>query len=166
MYRPSFLAGRWYPGNESDCRAAIEGHAVDTRSEQEGSCALIGPHAGWSFSGDAAGRSYRILAESTRQSPDLVVVFGSHLGRQGSKIFLDEGWETPLGRFENARDLAAGLHTDMELAEEQSQPTNPDNAVEVHLPFAKYFFPQAELLVIGVEASERASTIGVSARWW
>ena len=46
------------------------------------------------------------------------------------------------------------------LSEEPVSPARPDNAVELHLPFVKRHFPRAELLMVGVEASPRAKTIG------
>jgi len=160
MQRAAYLAGQWYPGNQSDCQKAIEGHAADTCVEQGPWHGLIGPHAGWFFSGTPAARSYRWLAES-QPSTDLVVVFGSHRGAAGpNSIFLADEWCTPLGPLQVASDLSGRLHQELSLSEEPVAPTHADNAVEVHLPFVRHFFPDAQLLMLGVAASERAIEIG------
>lgn len=116
------------------------------------------------YSGDAAGRTYRWLAES-HPAVDLVVIFGSHRGPRGpNTVFTAQGWSTPLGPLATAqavaRDVLAELGAPWSLQEEPVDPRQPDNAVELHLPFARYFFPEAELLMLGVEASARAEELG------
>lgn len=163
MYRPAFLAGQWYPDNERDCRAAIESHAADTRPEQGPWRGVIGPHAGWLFSGDLAAQSMRWLAEGRTDSGavDLAVVFGAHRGPTGPSTVLGaDGWETPLGPLINATDLAGQIAEAAGLAEEPVEPRHPDNAAELHMPFVRHFFPGAQLLMLGVEASPRAIEIG------
>ena len=160
MLRPAYLAGRWYPDSARECQAAIETHARDATPEQGSWRAVIGPHAGWTYSGDAAGRSYRWLAEA-RPDPDLVVVFGSHRGPRGpNTVFVEEGWQTPLGPLKTAGDLAIRVRAELDFEEEPASPFHPDNAVELHLPFVRHFFSGAELLMVGVEASVRAIEIG------
>ena len=56
----------------------------------------------------------------------------------------------------NAEPLAQKVAAELHFIEEPLTPTHPDNAVEVLLPFVKYFCPQAEFLMIGIEASLRA----------
>jgi len=160
MLRPSFLKGQWYPGTEADCREAIEAHAATAKPTQGPYRGLIGPHAGWTYSGDAAGRAYAWL-RAAEPDPDLVVVFGSHRGPNGpSTVFCDEGWDTPLGALRTAVTLATQVRIDLGLREEPVVPSHPDNAVELHLPFVRYFFPRAELLMCGVAASDEAIAIG------
>jgi AmmeMemoRadiSam system protein B len=160
MRRSAYLAGAWYPGDDSGCREAIEIHAAEARPEQGAWRGLIGPHAGWSYSGDAAARSYRWLAESQLEV-DLVVVFGSHRGPHGpNTVFRGAAWETPVGDLATAAPLADRVASELGLDDEEVRPVRPDNAVELHLPFVRYFFPRAELLMAGVEASPRAIALG------
>ena len=162
MQRPSFLAGQWYPGTETACRKAIEAHAATAEPEQGPYRGLIGPHAGWSYSGNAAGRAYAWL-HAAQEDPDLAVVFGSHRGADGpNTVFCADGWETPLGLLKTAAPIAAKLRHELELKEEPVEPAYPDNAVELHLPFVRHFFPRAELLMLGVAASDEALGIGAA----
>ena len=54
MKRQAFLAGSWYPKDERRCREAISRHAEGTAPEPGPWHGLIGPHAGWAYSGDTA----------------------------------------------------------------------------------------------------------------
>ena len=162
--RRALLAGRWYPGDPDACRAAIRAHASAERrtSDELGPVrGLVGPHAGWTFSGDCAGRGYRCLADAAPDDVDLVVVFGSHRGPNGpNTVFRDDAWDTPLGPLVTDRALADQAASALALEDEPADPRRPDNAVELHLPFVRELFPDAALLMLGVEASTRAIDVG------
>jgi AmmeMemoRadiSam system protein B len=158
--RRAALAGHWYPSDPAECREAIERHARAGPDLEGDPRALIGPHAGWAYSGDCAGAAYRVLAARHRDA-ELAVVFGSHRGLEGPHtVFRGEGWETPLGAIVTERELAEALATELGLADEPVRPARFDNAVELHLPFVRHFFPRARLLMLGLGASEAALAIG------
>jgi MEMO1 family protein len=160
MSRPAFLAGRWYPGDADSCRAAIEAHAARAAPITGDFRGLIGPHAGWAYSGDCAARGYTCLA-SRHADAELVVIFGSHRGPSGpNTIFRSEAWQTPLGPLAVDRELTLEIASALGLDEEPEIPMRPDNAVELHLPFVRHFFPTAEIVMMGVAASEIAIEIG------
>lgn len=160
MRRAAMLAGRWYPADARSCLEAIDRHAQGAPRIEGEPCGMIGPHAGWAYSGDCAGRTYAALA-ARRGEVELVVVFGSHRGpRDPSTIFRGEAWETPLGALETDGELAGEVARALALPDEPARPLRPDNAVELHLPFVRRFFPRARLLMLGVAASERAVEIG------
>ena len=104
-------------------------------------------------------------------SPTLFFILTiSSLVLEPNTIFLAKGWETPLGPVLNAAALAEvvqrrvrepiGGRGGVELTEEPVAPRHPDNAVELHMPFVRHFFPRAEMLMVGVEASARALELG------
>lgn len=160
MERPALLAGQWYPADASSCRAEIERHARGATPDGRVRGGLIGPHAGWTFSGDCAGRTYAWLA-GARSNATLAVVFGSHRGPSGpNSVFRGGGWATPLGPLETHRALADAAQEALGLTDEPIRPARPDNAVELHLPFVKHFFGRARLLMIGVAAAPIALAIG------
>ena len=157
--RPALLAGQWYPDDATTCKRAIAGYAngVEPTLGRRG---LIAPHAGWTYSGATAARGYAAL-DAQPDTVDLVVLFGSHRGAQGpNTVFRGAAWSTPLGDIEVASDLADALAEGATLADEPILPQRPDNGVELHLPFVRYFFPRARLLMAGVAAAEIALTIG------
>lgn len=160
--RPAYLAGSWYPDEPDECRRAIE--AVDLGRVESGPVrGIVGPHAGWTYSGAAAVRAWATLARS-QPDADLVVVFGSHRSAAGpSTVFVGDAWNTPLGAVTNARELAHSLLALAALDEEPLAPARPDNGVELHLPFLRHFFPRAQLLMVGVAASPVALDLGETA---
>lgn len=165
MDRPASLAGMWYPGDAAACRAAVEKHRTGTRPKDGSYRGMIAPHAGWAFSGDAAGHAYTWLQQSHPEAT-LVVLFASHRGPRGPhSLFLGDGWETPLGRLPTHRALADRIAADplagqLELREEPVRPARSDNAVELHLPFIKHAWPDASLVMLGIGANEDALRLG------
>ena len=158
--RPAYLQDKWYPGNERDCRNAMD-HFADSTSPKAGNYkSLIAPHAGWFFSGQAMGQGYRWLQEANTHA-DLVVVFGAHRGPFGpNTVFCGDSWETPVGILDNAQDVAREIKTELGFASEPEKTGRPDNAAEVHMPFVKHFFPKAEILMMGIAADPSALKIG------
>ena len=160
MIRPAYLAGAWYPASDSACRTEIEGFLTGAPPFSGDWRALIGPHAGWRYSGAVAARTYQSLAQSQPKA-DLVVVFGSHRGPHGpDTVFLEEAWDTPLGAAPNAQNLAAEISRSLALREEPAQSSRPDNGVELHLPMVRYFFPEAQIVMVGVAARVEAEELG------
>lgn len=158
MNRKAYLAGRWYPDGGAECRAAIE--AYEAPSIKGDFAGIIAPHAGWTYSGACAAHTYAVLGKK-RDDAELVVLFGSHRGPHGpNTVFRDHGWETPLGVLETDTELADAIAKELSIAEEPARPSRPDNAVEVHLPFVRHFFPRARFVMLGVAAAEIALDIG------
>ncbi len=160
MSRAQYLAGTWYPRDAKGCLRAIAEYLGDTQSPAGDWRGLIAPHAGWTYSGRAAARAYQGLA-SVRKAADLVVLFGSHRGALGpNTVFCGDGWDTPLGVIKTAAPLAGRIAKELALQEEDVTPAQPDNAVEVQLPFVRHFFPRAHLLMLGVEPTQKSVDIG------
>ncbi len=162
MIRRAYLAGQWYPGDETSCRNAIITHGESQAVVSGAWRATIVPHAGWVYSGNAMGAGYRALAESHSRA-ELVIVFGSHRGPQGpNTLFRGEGWDTPLGLAKTDQEVAAELFSELSFMPEPEAPKRPDNAVEVQMPFIRHFFPHAKTIMMGVAASKEAIGIGKS----
>jgi MEMO1 family protein len=168
--RAALLAGSWYPSEPESCRAAVLAHAAapphSPTAEIDSAGALhrglIAPHAGFTYSGAAAGRGFARLGQAVPEA-DLVVVFGSHRGPDGpNTVFRGDAWDTPLGPLACATGLAEQLVESLGLEEEPVSPARADNGIELVLPFVRHFFPQAELLALGVAAAESALTIGAA----
>lgn len=159
--RRAHLAGRWYPSEERACRAALQSHAAVESTGQGEFRAIVAPHAGWRFSGDAAGMAFSALARA-RPGADLVVVFGNHLGpRAPHTVFRGDAWETPVGDLAVDREVLAALELDgLAWREEPVEPGHPDNGSELQMPFARHYFPRARLLMFGAAADASAVALG------
>lgn len=160
--RKSDFAGSWYPGRTSDCRDVIEEFEKDSVP-----CGLpegkalggIVPHAGWFYSGRVACSVISCLRGNIQ--PDTVLVFGRHLHSGSGNYIMKEGrWETPLGDLEIDRELGEALVSEFTFRVETASDYEPDNTIEVQLPFIKYFFPETKVLPVGVPPVAASMKIG------
>jgi AmmeMemoRadiSam system protein B len=160
MKRRAYLSGQWYPQDAKACEKEILLYTQDVNANVYDKCGLIGPHAGWRFSGQCAARAYKSL-EHLHKNAELVVIFGSHKSPSAKhSIFTGNAWETPFGDLESSPALNAQLSENEDFIPESATPSFIDNAVEVHLPFIKYFFPHAKLLMIGASPQTDALRLG------
>ena len=148
--RKADFAGSWYPGNETDCRKSIEEFSDASLSCPKDADAVGGivPHAGWYYSGKIACNVIKCLGQHSK--PDTCIIFGGHL-HPGSENFIMEGgsWATPLGDLEIDSELVGKLTKEFSFAVETSSHYEPDNTIELQLPFIKYFFPNTRIVSIG-----------------
>jgi len=163
--RRANFAGSWYDGTETGCRATIEGYLQEAKEVTAKGVQRVGgivPHAGWAFSGQIACNVFKCL--KTEADPDVVVVFGSHLGPAYPNMTMTEGeWETPLGNLEIDGAFATKLTGDFDFRTQDASTAQPDNTIELQLPFVKYFFPEARLVPVSVAPTKAATQIGEKA---
>ncbi len=162
--RKADLAGAWYPGRESECREAIEAF-----SRKRGPCPGVAgrpvggivPHAGWVFSGRVACSVIDCLQQP--EDPDTCLLFGRHLlPGSGNYIMRRDAWATPLGELEIDAELGDRLAAEFRFIEETAGRHEPDNTIELQLPFLKHFFPNIRILPLGLPP--RASTLEIAGR--
>jgi hypothetical protein len=167
-YGDYFARQGWYPSSESGCRAAIEQYAQGGALPAEATEGLSGgvvPHAGWTFSGSLAAKVFRALGQGAK--PDLLVLFGGHMGPSSKAWVWGQGvWPTPLGEMPGDPQFAAALAekaTDLAPALLGPADYQPDNTIELQLPFARYFLGETKLVVAGVPASPQGLALGTVA---
>ncbi len=148
--RRSDFAGSWYPGNESDCRTSIDEFSDSSLPCPKDGDAVGGivPHAGWFYSGKIACNVIKCLSQHTQ--PDTCIIFGRHLHPGSGNFIMERGrWATPLGDLEIDSELATKLTAEFPFTVETSSHYEPDNTIELQLPFIKYFFPKTRIVPIG-----------------
>jgi AmmeMemoRadiSam system protein B/AmmeMemoRadiSam system protein A len=147
--RPARLAGSWYPADPDELRSSVEGfiNRADAERPEGRPVALAAPHAGHAYSGATAGETYALLQEA---APDVVVLVGpSHrVGFPGVSVnTLD--YETPLGRVENARGLAAEIiEAGGGFASTRPRAHESEHCLEIQLPFIQVAAPEARIVPI------------------
>jgi AmmeMemoRadiSam system protein B/AmmeMemoRadiSam system protein A len=132
--RPSALAGSWYPGGRAELVAAAhllmrvpDGPALPAKP-----VALVVPHAGWNYSGLAAGTAFGLLKPGEFER--VVVVGPSHESAfQGYALDDASAWRTPLGDI----PLCDGALATLQGADARVVPGVGDreHSVEIELPF-------------------------------
>lgn len=158
--RKRILPRGWYPFTKEDCKREIESYIEEWKkpdiSSYTGNGGIV-PHAGWYFSGKLAARV--LYALSLKRKPDVIVLFGGHLGsNEIPRIVTEESWETPLGEIEIDTNFVKLLMDRFEMKKES--PTSGDNTIEVQLAMVKYFFPEAKLIAIRSPHSMKAKILG------
>jgi len=114
------------------------------------------------FSGAIACRVIEAL--SLEASPDTLLVFGRHMHPGESPVLMPSGsWQTPFGPLPVDEALVAELMPNFHFKLESPRHFEPDNTIELQLPFIKYFFPDASIVAVGVPPAESAMAIGRSA---
>ena len=152
--RNRMLSSGWYPGKASAVTAAIREILSRYSLKNYKSVAGIAPHAGWSYSGSIA---CRVIA-GMRKDTETIVVVGGHLPADNMVLAAPEdGFQTPLGTIETDKELLEIINIDIQT----SADINPDNTVEIQLPFIKYFFPDAKVVWMRAASSRIANELGV-----
>ncbi|MBW1731245.1 MAG: AmmeMemoRadiSam system protein B [Deltaproteobacteria bacterium] len=150
--RRSDFAGSWYPGSERECRLAIEALVRESAPcPGNGTMTLGGivPHAGWFYSGKLACNVIQCLRETG--SADTCIIFGRHLHPTSPNYIMKEGkWSTPLGDLEIDSDITSQLISEFTFTIETPWKYEPDNTIELQLPFVRYFFGDIRIVPLGL----------------
>lgn len=161
--RRATFAGSWYPADAGECERKIRRYLKEIDTEGLRGVSAVGgivPHAGWFFSGSIA---CNVIQALSGDDVDLVIIFGMHLPEGAPRHIMAEGeWETPLGPLRIDSELAAALMAEYDFAVETPERYQPDNGIELQLPFVKYLLPNAKILPVGVPPA--VDSIGVGAR--
>ena len=154
----------WYPKSKSECETQIKAFLDSTPSlEFDVKDSIIGavvPHAGWTYSGKLAAQT--IASMQKKSSPDVIFLFGGHLSVKSAPILYDfDSYETPFDNIE----VEKKIQEDIKLKLQQfgtiiTVDDATDNTTEIQLPFIKYFFPDAKIIILRTPPSQTAIDVG------
>jgi len=142
-------AGRWFPASANGLRADVEKYLASAKPFESETpiIGLIGPHAGFQYSGPVAGYAYR--AVQGRSYSRVVVVAPSHrmIPRNGISVGMYRAFETPLGKVPVdtavCRDL---LEHPSGLFKWVPEAHTPEHSLENHLPFLQVALGEFKLV--------------------
>ncbi len=154
---PVFALQGWYPVDQDRCSKTLDDFLGSFKTGTAGLFAGIVPHAGWVFSGRLAAWT---IAALRQVSPELVFVFGGHLGPGHRPVCMTDGaWATPLGEIEVHHELAREIAERFDCVRETPESFEPDNTIELQLPIIKKLWPEARL--VAVQVPPRAETMAI-----
>lgn len=168
--RSPAVAGQFYPGSERDCRSDLEACLAEAAraraaapSGELGVAELFGgivPHAGWMCSGAVAAEVFATLCREA--AVDTVVVFGAahRLGSYRPAVCARGLWRTPIGQIAIDEELAAGVLSAFEEADDDPEAHRLEHSIEVQVPFIQHLAPAAKLLPILVPHPSPAPALG------
>ena len=143
--RESCLPPGWYPRKPDEIRQFLAEYSGIPAQAAHAAYAAIAPHAGWYYSGKTAAQALASL----NRNIDTLVVIGGHIPAGRPPLFaLEDAVDTPLGAISMNVGLRAALYKTLDGREDRF----PDNTVEVLLPMARFFFPDAALLWLRLPA--------------
>ncbi len=144
MQRKAAVAGKFYPGQETELRRMVQNYMPAAPAVQT-AIGILSPHAGFVYSGAIAGATFARI-----EVPQRVVILGPNhhgLGHPAA-LFPDGSWWTPLGESVVDAELAAAISEQCpELARDASA-HRLEHSLEVQLPFIQVRAPQATIVPI------------------
>jgi MEMO1 family protein len=134
--RPAAVAGSFYPEHPKQLRTVVDTLlAAVPQYRGPPPKALIAPHAGYIYSGQAAAHAFATLRDSAPGFARVVVIGPAHyVAVDGIAIPRAEAFETPLGRVPVDRAALATIG-DLPGVTAADAPHAPEHALEVELPF-------------------------------
>ena len=156
------FSGSWYPGQNLLLFETINDYLEKANSfNVEGDVlALICPHAGIVYSGEVAAHGFKAI--KNKEIDTVVVVGFSHSkDYQGTAVFNQDGFKTPLGVLYTDKKLVRKI-TEYEDIFADSTAFKRENSVELILPFIQAHFknPQILLLAIGRQSLKSSNALG------
>ncbi len=135
IVRKSAAAGRFYPSQPDELRAAIRGYLDATKPVEARPKGIIVPHAGYVYSGPIAASGYTQLAPLRGNVRRVVLLGPAHfLPFVGIATSGAERFETPLGAVEvDTQAVAELVKLPQVLVLDEAHA--PEHSLEVHLPF-------------------------------
>ena len=150
-FRPSPIAGRWYPGEPRRLAGSIDAYILEARlPEIKGQViAVMAPHAGHMYSGPVAGYAFSALRGL---QPDLVAVISPMHYPYPDPLLTSAhaAYQTPLGEVWIDRQAIETLnsHLKTELGYGLSAVRNdPEHSLEIELPFLQRVLPDPFQLI-------------------
>ena len=158
VVRPPAVAGLFYPNDPSLLRQQVQGYLNDAPTDAPPPKALIGPHAGYRYSGAVAGIAYAPLRTATDRIQRVVLLGPSHrVPFRGMAASRAKRFATPMGEVpldQAALHQLVDEHSDLVFREDAHA---QEHGLEVHLPFLQTLLGDFELLPIVVgDASAHA----------
>lgn len=154
VIREPCLPPGWYPRQKAALEEFLSPFERSGGSPQKPAArAAIAPHAGWYYSGRAAA----LAVASLDPDAETIAVIGGHLSHGMSILAAGEdAVNTPLGTMKIDAELRAEFGKLAFFRPDRYH----DNTVEVLLPMARYFFPEARLLWLRFPAEQSSFDAG------
>ncbi len=168
VIRPTAVAGTFYPAEPDVLERQLglflseAGNATSTALPK----AIIGPHAGYVYSGAVAARAYARLAAARGRISRVVLIGPSHyVAFRGLAVDTVDAWETPCGTVPLDTEAIARLR-ELPMVGELTAAYEREHALEVHVPFLQHVLGDFRLVpIVAGEAPPEAVAALFDALW-
>ena len=146
--RPPAVAGTFYPGSPAQLYRTIK-TLLDNVPEIKPAGeirAAVGPHAGYTFSGQVAAYTHKLMSAV---SFDTLVIIGHDSYRNAVAFTCPvDYFQTPLGKVPVDREMMAKMHKFSQGIKPHRSFHDRDQTIEVHLPFLQVLGRQCKIIPI------------------
>ena len=146
--REAMFAGLFYPEDKAALLAAVEKALTLTDPlDNSGACAILSPHAALSWAGSIQAQAW---VATRGKKLKHIVIFADLPKSEENCIILPESsaFDTPLGEVPIDTEICEELETCGTMFATNDIPHLQEHAIEVHLPFIKYLFPQVKIVPV------------------
>lgn len=141
MRRASYVAGTFYPGDQTALRQELT-KLIRFKGDPVSAFGIIAPHAGYVYSGPIAGLVYGRV-----EVPETVILLAPNHTGYGKRASLWESgeWDTPLGAVRVDSEVTRALCRQWSGFENAPEAHIQEHSGEVHLPFLMTRNPQVNI---------------------
>jgi AmmeMemoRadiSam system protein B/AmmeMemoRadiSam system protein A len=166
--RQPAVAGTFYPAEPDVLERQLALFLSEARNAAAPTIpkAIIGPHAGYDYSGTVAARAYAHLAAARGQISRVVLIGPSHyVAFRGLAIDTSDAWATPGGIVPLDTDAMARLRS-LPIVGELDAAYRREHALEVHVPFLRHVLGEFRLVpIVAGDAPPEAVAAVFDALW-
>jgi AmmeMemoRadiSam system protein B len=165
--RAAAVACQFYPRDPKNLRAVVEQLLAKAGTAPVSAPkAIIVPHAGYPYSGEAAATAFATLQDHTQPISRVVIIGPAHYVRfRGLAVPTVDAFETPLGHVPVAQDAMAALES-LGSVVRADAPHVPEHALEVELPFLQTVLQGFELMPILIGEASPQEVAEVLGQLW
>ena len=153
IIRTAAGSGQWFPASQQELSSVVSAAMANASIPPQTNriVAAIAPHAGYRFSANVAGYTFRAIKDAANagHKPDLVVILGfSH--RQsfpGVAIMDGDALQTPLGKVQLDAKAIATLTSASERIFSDYRPHNGEHSAENLVPFVQVALPDTPVVI-------------------
>jgi AmmeMemoRadiSam system protein B/AmmeMemoRadiSam system protein A len=160
VMREPVVAGTFYPSNKTELQKQLASFfdASENKTTDENIRAIIVPHAGYVFSGEAAASAFAKLDPGREYSRIFVIGTSHHIMMNGASIYNRGNYRTPLGEVEVDIELAKQLTENSKLFKFNPAAHDREHSLEVQLPFLQYHLKKPFKIVPIIISTQTATT--------
>ena len=167
--RQPAVAGTFYPADPEVLERAVAEFVAEAGNAGPGAAvpkAIIGPHAGYAYSGMVAGRAYSRLASARGRIRRAVLIGPSHyVGFRGFAVDTVDAWALPGGTVALDVEAIARLRA-LPMVGELPAAYEREHALEVHVPFLRHVLGDFLLVpIVAGDAPAEAVAAVLDAVW-
>lgn len=160
------VAGQFYPADKEELISNIKFYFenIKTLPHSKGEIlGIISPHAGYIFSGQVAGYSYKFLSQYDIKNPVIILLGQSHYYYlKKASVYSNGNFKMPLGEIKIQKDFIELLIKHKDYFEPSVQPHIPEHSLEVQLPFLQYIFKEFSIVPILVSKFDYDFSLKIS----